>query len=116
MYGCPDRKSDKVIADHLTALRTALKRLGYTDCYHMMSASVENPPDCLMWMDALTAKYDGVGTFGREQWDQLLGHCQVGILRPTSGFEDIDVDHRQFAIGRPSHFARNSLRPIPMPK
>ena len=71
-------------ADHLTALRTALKRLGYTDCYHMMSASVENPPDCLMWMDALTAKYDGIGTFGREQWDQLLGHCQVGIHYPGS--------------------------------
>ncbi|KAI9702215.1 MAG: hypothetical protein M1820_006297 [Bogoriella megaspora] len=68
------------------SLRTALKRLGYTDCYHMMSASVENPPDCLMWMDALTAKYDGVGTFGREQWDQLLGHCQVVCDWPAIAF------------------------------
>jgi hypothetical protein len=25
------------------SLRTALKELGYTDTYHMMSASVENP-------------------------------------------------------------------------
>lgn len=44
----------------------------------MMSASMENPPDCLMWHDALAAKYDGVGEFGRKEWDQLLGDCQVG--------------------------------------
>jgi hypothetical protein len=60
-----------------TALRQALQTLGYVDTYHMMSASVENPPDCLMWRDALIAKYDGVGEFGRKEWDQLLGHCQV---------------------------------------
>jgi hypothetical protein len=43
----------------------------------MMCASVENPPDCLMWHDALAAKYDGEGKFVREEWDQLLGDCQV---------------------------------------
>ncbi len=46
----------------------------------MMSASMENPPDCLMWHDALLAKYDGVGEFGRKEWDQLLGDCQVNAL------------------------------------
>jgi hypothetical protein len=51
--------------------------LGYEDTYHMMSASVENPLDCLMWQRAFEAKYDGIGTFGREEWDSLLGHCQV---------------------------------------
>lgn len=61
----------------IVALRAALKRLGYLDTYHMMSASVENPPDCAMWYDALTAKYDGKGEFGKKEWDQLLGHCQV---------------------------------------
>jgi len=30
-----------------------------------------------MWLEALRAKYDGVGTFGVEKWDQLLGHCMV---------------------------------------
>jgi hypothetical protein len=30
-----------------------------------------------MWHDALCAKYDGVGEFGRKEWDQLLGDCQV---------------------------------------
>ena len=64
------------------ALRIALERLGYLRCYHMMCASVENPPDCLMWHDALAAKYDGEGKFGREEWDQILGDCQV---RPETG-------------------------------
>lgn len=54
-----------------------MRELGFGDCYHMMSVSVENPPDALLWMDALAHKYEGVGVFGREQWDQLLGHCQV---------------------------------------
>jgi hypothetical protein len=52
----------------------------------MMSASVENPPDCLMWQDAFAAKYDGIGTFGREQWDQLLGHCQAICDWPAVAF------------------------------
>lgn len=68
------------------SLRTALKQLGFDDCYHMMSASVENPPDCLMWQDAFAAKYDGVGTFGREEWDKLLGHCQAVCDWPAVAF------------------------------
>ena len=49
------------------SLRIALRTLGYEDTYHMMSASVENPPDCLVWQDAFAAKFDGRGSkFGRE--------------------------------------------------
>lgn len=34
-----------------------------------------------MWLKALAAKFDGQGKpFGREEFDQLLGHCQVGII------------------------------------
>ena len=68
------------------SLRAALKELGYNDCYHMMSASVENPPDCLVWQDAFAAKYDGKGKFGREEWDQLLGHCQAVCDWPAVAF------------------------------
>ncbi|KLJ09351.1 hypothetical protein EMPG_15214 [Blastomyces silverae] len=68
------------------SLRAALERLGYLDTYHMMSASIENPPDCLMWQDALAAKYDGVGEFGRKEWDQLLGHCQAVCDWPACAF------------------------------
>lgn len=69
-----------------TALRSALQELGFTDTYHMMSASVENPPDCLMWQDAFAAKFDGEGEFGRDQWDQLLGHCQAVCDWPAVAF------------------------------
>ena len=74
------------LADQTQALRSALQELGYTDTYHMMSASVENPPDCLMWQDAFAAKFDGEGKFGREQWDQLLGHCQAVCDWPAVAF------------------------------
>ncbi|OJD33771.1 nad dependent epimerase [Diplodia corticola] len=68
------------------SLREALRQLGLGECYHMMSTSVENPPDALMWMDALSHKYDGVGEFGRKQWDQLLGHCQSVCDWPAAAF------------------------------
>jgi hypothetical protein len=68
------------------SLRAALQELGYTDTYHMMSASVENPPDCLCWMDAFAAKYEGRGKFGREEWDSLLGHCQAVCDWPAVAF------------------------------
>ena len=69
------------------SLRTALRTLGYEDTYHMMSASVENPPDCLVWQDAFAAKFDGRGgKFGREEWDQLLGHCQAVCDWPAVAF------------------------------
>ncbi|KAF7717513.1 P-loop containing nucleoside triphosphate hydrolase [Penicillium ucsense] len=68
------------------SLRKALERLGYVKCYHMMCASVENPPDCLMWHDALNAKYKGIGEFGRKEWDQLLGDCQAVCDWPACAF------------------------------
>ncbi|KAJ9144632.1 NAD dependent epimerase/dehydratase [Pleurostoma richardsiae] len=69
------------------SMREAMRRLGYNDTYHMMSCSIENPPDALMWMDALTAKYDGEGKpFTREDWDQLLGNCQAVCDWPAVAF------------------------------
>jgi hypothetical protein len=64
-----------------------MKQLGYVDTYHMMNCSIENPPDALMWMDALTAKYDGKGKpFTREDWDQLLGNAQAVCDWPSIAF------------------------------
>jgi hypothetical protein len=52
--------------------------LGYNDTYHGFSAILENPMDCDMWLEALKAKYDHQGRpYGREEFDKLLGHCQV---------------------------------------
>jgi len=69
------------------SMRAAMKELGYVDTYHMMNCSIENPPDALMWMDALTAKYDKQGKpFTREDWDQLLGNAQAVCDWPSIAF------------------------------
>jgi hypothetical protein len=39
-----------------------------------------------MWREALAAKYDGRGSFGPEQWDALLGHCQAVTDWPACVF------------------------------
>jgi len=72
------------------SLKRALQILGYEDTYHMANCSGKYPRDCEMWIEALEAKYDGKGTFGLEQWDQLLGHCMVGRSDPQS--------HKQFIV------------------
>ncbi|KPM37180.1 hypothetical protein AK830_g9381 [Neonectria ditissima] len=69
------------------SMRTAMKQLGYVDTYHMMNCSIENPPDALMWMDALTAKFDKKGApFTRDDWDQLLGGSQAVCDWPAIAF------------------------------
>jgi hypothetical protein len=56
---------------------TALQMLGYNKCYHMVE-TLYNPPDTRMWQEAINAQFYGQGKrFGREEWDQLLGDCQV---------------------------------------
>lgn len=60
------------------AMRQALLDLGYDDCYHYGALFNENPRDAEMWIEAFEAKFEGKGEpFGRQEWDQLLGHCQV---------------------------------------
>ncbi|KAI0975921.1 P-loop containing nucleoside triphosphate hydrolase protein [Xylaria arbuscula] len=68
------------------SMRAAMKQLGYVDTYHMMNCSIENPPDALLWMDALRAKYDGVGKFTRKDWDKLLGGSQAVCDWPACAF------------------------------
>ena len=59
------------------AMQKALEHLGFGPCYHMRTTVNEYPRDCAMWMEAFQAKYDGIGRFGEEQWDQLLGSYSV---------------------------------------
>ncbi|KAL1600853.1 hypothetical protein SLS60_007241 [Paraconiothyrium brasiliense] len=69
------------------SLQTAMKQLGYVDTYHMYNCSISNPPDALLWMDALRAKYDGIGApFKRSDWDKLLGNCQAVCDWPAVAF------------------------------
>lgn len=60
------------------SLRQALVQLGYKDCYHFASTLQENPRDAEMWIEALNAKFKGIGEpYEKAQWDALLGHCQA---------------------------------------
>ncbi|KAI5462831.1 P-loop containing nucleoside triphosphate hydrolase protein [Mariannaea sp. PMI_226] len=69
------------------SMRSAMKQLGYVDTYHMMNCSIENPPDALMWMEALEAKFEKKGKpFTREDWDQLLGNAQAVCDWPAIAF------------------------------
>lgn len=76
-------------------MRAAMQHLGYVETYHMMCASIENPPDALLWHDALVAKYFPErsplpeGTIRtREFWDQLLGNCQAVCDWPACAFAE----------------------------
>ena len=61
--------------------------LGYTDCYHFAALMYDNPRDAEMWLEALRAKYLGHGRpFQRQDWDQLLGHCQAVTDTPCAVF------------------------------
>ncbi|OAL61915.1 hypothetical protein A7C99_6486 [Trichophyton rubrum] len=75
-----------VVLIYPPALRTALKILGFEDTYHMVSCAVENQRDCEMWIDAARAKFEGVGSFEKKDWDALLGHCQATTDAPGCVF------------------------------
>ncbi|KAE9375482.1 hypothetical protein N431DRAFT_543001 [Stipitochalara longipes BDJ] len=56
------------------SLRAALIQLEISDVYHMAVPFGENTPDVSMWVEAIDAKYKGVGKpYGKEEWNSLLG-------------------------------------------
>ena len=57
------------------ALERALEILGYNDIYKLESVTTARDVD--LWVKAMDAKYKGKGSFGRKEWDQLLGHYSV---------------------------------------
>jgi hypothetical protein len=74
------------------ALKQALKSLGYNDVYHGYSTTLENARDCQIWLDACNAKFKAKGKpFGRDEFDQLLGHCQVLVSVNCSGRTNCEV-------------------------
>ncbi len=50
--------------------------MGFDDVYHMTSV-FHDPDDAQWWLRAGDAKWNNKGTFTQEDWDKLLGHCQV---------------------------------------
>ncbi|KAI1609008.1 hypothetical protein EDD37DRAFT_135814 [Exophiala viscosa] len=67
------------------SMQRAFVILGYADPYHF-SSIFGNVKDCDMWKEAFHAKYHGRGSFGKEQWDQLLGHCSAVTDFPCAYF------------------------------
>ena len=67
-------------ADLTIALRDQLLTLGFHHSYHTFDAIYRDFYDCKLWMDLLEAKYDRGEKPSREDFDKLLGHCQVNTL------------------------------------
>jgi len=69
------------------SIRQALRELGLSDVYHFVSI-VENPADSKLWIQALEWKIEGKGSWTRENWDALLGHCMAVTDNPCAIFCD----------------------------
>lgn len=74
------------------SMQKALSILGYANPYHF-SSMYDNVQDCDMWLEALDAKYKGKGTFGKEQFDQLLGHVSAVTDMPCIVFAKELMEH-----------------------
>jgi hypothetical protein len=62
--------------------------LGHTEVYHGFR-QFNNLSECELWIEAFKAKYNpapGQKPFGREEFDQLLGHCSAACDTPTNAF------------------------------
>ncbi|KAF7537004.1 hypothetical protein G7Z17_g12943 [Cylindrodendrum hubeiense] len=67
------------------SIRSALRQLGFHDCYHMQTM-IGNPSHMPEWVRAFEAKYAGKGTVTRADWDRLLGDCQAVCDVPAAFF------------------------------
>ncbi|KAJ7450849.1 P-loop containing nucleoside triphosphate hydrolase protein [Mycena latifolia] len=66
-----------------TSMRAALEILEYHDMHHM-EVVLKNPLEAELWTAAINARFFGRGTpYGRAEWDQLLGHCEVVADNPA---------------------------------
>ncbi|KAJ7457774.1 hypothetical protein FB451DRAFT_1047186 [Mycena latifolia] len=62
--------------------------LGYKDTHHMQNV-LANPVEADVWTEAIDAKFEGKGiSFGRAEWDQLLGNCQAVTDVPAILFSE----------------------------
>ncbi|KAM3532356.1 hypothetical protein NHJ13051_000342 [Beauveria bassiana] len=71
----------------MTALRESLRRLGYWEVYHTVSAITTRLNDCKLWYDLLKKKEAG-GRVTREDLDGILGDCQAVLDMPAAYFAE----------------------------
>lgn len=70
-----------------SSIRIALSRMGFDHVYHMNSVLCD-PDDAQWWLRAGEAKWNHKGTFTKEDWDKLLGHCQAVCDIPPAAFAE----------------------------
>lgn len=57
-----------------------------------MLSIYRNPPDSVLWSEAIDAKYYSKGRpFTRTDWDQLLGHCASVAEESISAYPEAKV-------------------------
>ncbi|KAL7786770.1 P-loop containing nucleoside triphosphate hydrolase protein [Trichoderma ceciliae] len=68
------------------SMRTALKQLGFNDCYHMHNV-LENPEkEVPKWIRLFEARFAGRGTITKADFDKILGHSQACVDIPPALF------------------------------
>lgn len=73
------------------SMQEALNILGYPT-YHY-SSIFRNARDGDMWKEAIAAKFKGVGKFGKDDFDQLLGHVSATTDAPSILFWQELMEH-----------------------
>ncbi|KFA60253.1 hypothetical protein S40285_08070 [Stachybotrys chlorohalonatus IBT 40285] len=68
------------------SMQHALMKLGFYDCYHMVSFAENCSRDAPQWIRAMEAKFEGKGTFDKKDWDKLLGKYQAVCDQPATFF------------------------------
>lgn len=56
--------------------RAALKQLGFSDVYHMITVHKNLETHPAEWIRVIRHKYEGKGEWTKEDWDKLLGQSQ----------------------------------------
>ncbi len=101
----------------MAALRESLLTLGYRHSYHTIDAITFSYYDCKLWDDLLKRKEAGEKVT-REDFDQILGHCQVSCFSSQaaqSGSGGFTLLTRQF-YGRPFWMYRRRILPRSLSK
>ena len=88
--------------------------MGFDDIYHMTSV-FHDQDDAQWWIRAADAKWNHEGTFGREDWDKLLGHCQGNHSGEGVLLLSADTSLRLFAtyllLPLPKSSSQHTLKP-----
>ncbi|KAK0827948.1 hypothetical protein LTR03_016738 [Friedmanniomyces endolithicus] len=72
-------------------MRKALDILEFPKPYHF-SSFYDNLQDCDMWLQLTKAKFEGKGTYGKEDIDKLLGHCGAVTDMPRHLFTEETIE------------------------